>query len=158
MGAIRTVVLLLALAAPGWLIQELAAQQTKPPDPPKSRPVLIPDDQTENPAEEDAADSAAPDPAKAEKHFDIGLYYLKMKKYDAAIIRFREAIRNKPDYAEAKWKFVETLGTKKDWKNALEFSTTYLQDPNMAAYRDKLTRLQETARRKAAEIPVEKKE
>ncbi len=135
--------LLFLLAPPS-----ISAQQAQPEKPPaKGRPVLIPDDQTQQPAEiEDAADSA-PDPAKAEKHYDIGLWYLKTKKYDAALIRFREAIRNKPNFPEAKWKFVETLSTKKDWKNALQFSTSYLQDPTMTAYKGKLLKIQETARK-----------
>jgi tetratricopeptide (TPR) repeat protein len=137
-----------------FALQTVCAQQTKEePPPPKGRPVLIPDDQTQKPSEDEMVDANAPDPAKADKHFEIGMYYLKMKKYDAAIIRFREAIRNKPDFAEAKWKFVETLATKKDWKNALEFSTSYLQDPNMTAYKDKLKKLQDTARKKEAATP-----
>lgn len=126
----------------------VSAQQSNPDKPPaKGRPVLIPDDQTQQPPEDADQATVPPDPAKAEKHYDVGLWYLKMKKYDAAMIRFREAIRNKPNYPEAKWKFVETLSLKKDWKNALEFSTSYLQDPTMAAYKDKLLKIQETARK-----------
>ncbi len=129
----------------------VSAQQSNPDKPPaKGRPVLIPDDQTQQPAEDAELATASPDPSKAEKHYDVGLWYLKMKKYDAAMIRFREAIRNKPNYPEAKWKFVETLSLKKDWKNALEFSTSYLQDPTMATYKDKLLKVQETARKNEA--------
>lgn len=134
------------------------AQQSNPDKPPaKGRPVLIPDDQTQKPPEDDEVAASAPDPAKAEKHYDVGLWYLKMKKYDAAMIRFREAIRNKPNYPEAKWKFVETLSLKKDWKNALQFSTSYLQDPTMSSYKDKLLKVQDTARRNepAAAKPAE---
>lgn len=136
----------------------LPAQQAQPDKPPaKGRPVLIPDDQTQKPPEEAELAVSAPDPAKAEKHYDVGLWYLKTKKYDAAMIRFREAIRNKPNYPEAKWKFVETLSLKKDWKNALQFSTAYLQDPTMAAYKDKLLKVQATARKNetAAVKPAE---
>jgi hypothetical protein len=131
------------------------AQQANPDKPPaKGRPVLIPDDQTQQPVEGEDAAASAPDPAKAEKHYDVGLWYLKTKKYDAAMIRFREAIRNKPNYPEAKWKFVETLSLKKDWKNARQFSTAYLQDPTMSAYKDKLLKIQETARKN--EPPADK--
>ena len=130
------------------VLPSISAQQSNPDKPPaKGRPILIPDDQTEKPIEDTELAESPPDPAKAEKHYDVGLWYLKMKKYDAAMIRFREAIRNKPNYPDAKWKFVETLSLKKDWKNALQFSTSYLQDPTMAAYKDKLLKIQETARK-----------
>jgi tetratricopeptide (TPR) repeat protein len=143
-GPILGLLFLFALTAP-------TAQQAQPDKPPaKGRPVLIPDDQTQQPPEDAELAVSAPDPAKAEKHYDVGLWYLKMKKYDAAMIRFREAIRNKPNYPEAKWKFVETLSLKKDWKNALQFSTSYLEDPTMAAYKDKLLKIQATARKSQA--------
>lgn len=143
-----------------WLPAQrsISAQQPNPDKPPaKGRPVLIPDDQTQKPPEDAESAVSAPDPAKAEKHYDVGMWYLKMKKYDAAMIRFREAIRNKPNYPEAKWKFVETLSLKKDWKNVMQFSTSYLQDPSMAAYKDKLLKIQATARKNetAAATPAE---
>ena len=41
------------------------------------------------------------DPHKADKHFEVGQYYLKQKNYKAAISRFREALTYQSNHAEA---------------------------------------------------------
>lgn len=145
MARFTIILLVLALAAPlsCWLF----GQQSDPGGPPPARgkPALIRDDQTQA-APEDAA-VIEPDPVKAKKNFEIGLYYLKKKRYDAAMMRFRDAVLYKPDFSEAKWKFVETLAKKLDWQNTLDFANGYLQDPGMASYKDSLISLRDEAGR-----------
>lgn len=131
----------------------LAQKPDPPPKKGKDRPALIRDDQTqETPSSEEPTD-IQPDPLKARKNFEIGLYYARQGRYDAALIRFRQAILFKPDFADAKWKFLEMLGKKKDWQNLLDFSTSYLQDANMAPYRKQLSALQAKAQKELAKGP-----
>jgi len=143
MSRFMILLLILALALPPlpWLAGQQPA--TGAPPPAKGKPALIRDDQTQAPPEDEA--TIEPDPVKARKNFEVGLYYLKKKRYDAAMMRFREAVLYKPDFAEAKWKFVETLAKKLDWQNTYEFASGYLQDPGMAAYKNELTSLRDEA-------------
>ncbi len=148
---------LLALAA--WLCLPLSAdsQAGKDDKPRKPAPVLIRDDQTQQPEKEIPEDEIVePDPIKAERAFEVACYYVKRKQYDAAIMRFREAVKFKPDYAEAKWRFVDTLIRKKDWRNAAEFATGYLADPNMKDYIQRLSALKAEAEKHLAVIPAAK--
>ncbi len=123
----------------------------------KPAPVLIRDDQTQQPDMEIPADETVePDPIKAERAFEVACYYVKRKQYDAAIMRFREAVKYKPDFAEAKWRFVDTLIRKKDWRNAVEFAKGYLADPNMKDYVQRLSALKTEAEKHLAATPAPK--
>lgn len=113
--------------------------------PPRQGPRLIRDDQTMAPPEKE--EKFELDPVKAQKSYKIGLFYLKGDHLDAALMRFREAVKYKPDFAEAKWMFIETLHKKKDWKNVLEFTSQYIKDETMKGYRDKLRKYHDIAQK-----------
>jgi len=146
---------LLVLAA--WLSLPLPAEPQAGTDdkPRKPAPVLIRDDQTQQPEKETPEDEIVePDPIKAERAFEVACYYVKRKQYDAAIMRFREAVKFKPDFAEAKWRFVDTLIRKKDWRNAAEFAKGYIADPNMKEYIQRLSALKAQADKHLAATPA----
>ena len=148
---------LLALAALLCRPLPAAPQSGKEDKPRKPGPVLIRDDQTQQPEKDSSEDEAVePDPIKAERAFEVACYYVKRKQYDAAIMRFREAVKFKPDYAEAKWRFVDTLIRKKDWRNAAAFATGYLADPNMKEYIKRLSALKAEAEKHLAATPASK--
>lgn len=126
-----------------------AGQGTAPPpgqdDKPSRRPALIRDDQTTNDPASEREQDIQPDPQKAAKSFEIGTFYAKRGDYDAAMIRFRQAVLYKPDFTEAKLKFLEMLEKKEDWANLQDFSQSYLQDPGMVKHQKHLTRLRDKA-------------
>ena len=97
-------------------IQAQSSQQQSSQKKKSRRPVLIKDDQTLK-EEVPEGETIEIDPAKAKKSFEIGEYYLKSKHYDAALMRFRQAIQYDPEFDDAKWKFIQTLEKKKDWQN-----------------------------------------
>jgi tetratricopeptide (TPR) repeat protein len=151
----------LLMVLSSWLCQAgPALQQPRPQDKPRTPgPTLIRDDQTQQPQEAPADEEVVePDPIKAERAFEVANYYFKKKLYDAAIMRYREAIRYKPDFAEAKWRFVETLARKQDWRNAADFATGYRKDPNMKDYLDRLAGVQAEAEKHLPPPPPQPKE
>ncbi len=74
------------------------------------------------------AGSPAPfDPFLAEKNIEIGEYYLKKKNYDAAIDRFKEAIRYKSNFARPHRLLGETYEKKGDKAEAVNYYQKYLE-------------------------------
>jgi Tfp pilus assembly protein PilF len=67
------------------------------------------------------------DPYKAEKNIEVGLFYLKKKNYDAAIERFKDAIRYKPNFARAHLLLGEAYEKKGDKQEAIAWYQKYLQ-------------------------------
>lgn len=121
---------------------------SKPAGPPRrgGRPALVVDDQTEQ--ETPAAAEAPPDPKKAAEHFKIGRFYARRGNWDAAASRFKEAVRNKPEWPEARRRHVEALTRAGDWAGAEDAARAYLEDAANAGDRKYF---QETAGQAAAE-------
>ncbi|MBI1745297.1 MAG: tetratricopeptide repeat protein [Acidobacteria bacterium] len=102
------------------------------PDPTRSeqdKPVLLrgPEKTQSDPA--GIADAKTPkeqDPRKAEYSLEIGNYYLKRKRFDAAIDRFREAIQYKPNYIEAYKLLSKAYEKKNDLAKAVAIYEEYL--------------------------------
>ena len=67
------------------------------------------------------------DAYRAEKNLEIGLYYLKKSNYDAAIERFRESIRFKPNYARPHRLIAEAYEKKGDRVEAIKYYERYLE-------------------------------
>lgn len=84
--AFLTILILLAPAAS-------ARQKTQGPS---DKPVLIREAEREGERAEDPAVAAQ----LAEKDIEVGKYYLKKKKYEAAISRFKSAVERRPELAE----------------------------------------------------------
>lgn len=73
-----------------------------------------------------SAEEVAPDPYHAQKSVEIGQFYLKKGKYDAAIDRFQLAIKYQPNFALPRKLIAETYEKKKDKSAAVEWYRKYL--------------------------------
>ena len=75
-------------------VAESGAQSSNTDQQPKAKPNKQTDTATKN-----AEDQPKWDPYRAEKDIEVGQYYMKNGKWDAAIDRFSDAIDAKPGYA-----------------------------------------------------------
>ena len=69
----------------------------------------------------------APDPYHAAKSVEIGQFYMKKGKYEAAIDRFRDAIRLQPKLALPRRLLGEAYEKQKDNSAAVEWYRKYLE-------------------------------
>lgn len=105
-------------------------QQTPPKD---GKPQAAPQAQQEQaPPEEDETAIQAPkeysfNPIQAEKELKIGNYYFKKGSYKAAALRFREASKWNPSFAEAFLRLGEAEDKRKDRKAAREAYAKFLE-------------------------------
>ncbi len=67
------------------------------------------------------------DPYHAEKSIEVGVYYFKKGNYDAAIDRFQDAVRFKPDFARAYHLLGEAYEKKGDKAEAVKAYQKYLE-------------------------------
>lgn len=67
------------------------------------------------------------DPLRAEQSLKIGEFYLRKKNYDAAIDRFHDAIRYKPNFALPHRRLGETYEKKREKAKAVESYRKYLE-------------------------------
>jgi tetratricopeptide (TPR) repeat protein len=113
---IGLLIFLLGLSAQPW-------QQKKDPSAPTpSSPPAQPAESSSSPA-----DVPSGPPPSAEKDVDVGTYYLHKGDPDAAIPRFQEAIRLKPNYAKARLLLAEAYEKKGDKTDAVKCYREYLQ-------------------------------
>jgi tetratricopeptide (TPR) repeat protein len=80
----------------------------------------------------------APDPYDAEKSVEIGKFYMKKGKYDAAIERFQLAIKYQPKLALPRRLIAEVYEKKKDKLSAVEWYQKYLDVLPQAEDADKV--------------------
>lgn len=91
-----------------------------------SRPLLRA--QTQEPQEPDEKeDDNSFDPVRAAKDITVGDFYFKKGSYDAAILRYRDATRHKPNFALAYYKLGQAYDKKHDKTNAIEAYKKYLE-------------------------------
>jgi tetratricopeptide (TPR) repeat protein len=131
------------LCAVFWCVAVLggvgrARAQTLPPPPP--------------PPEE-----PAPDPLHAEKSVEIGQFYMKKGKYDAAIDRFQMAIRYQPKLALPRRLIAEAYEKKKEKAAAVEWYQKYLAALPHAEDGDKVRRRIETLNREIEQESAKRK-
>ncbi|MGD0908411.1 MAG: tetratricopeptide repeat protein [Candidatus Acidiferrales bacterium] len=91
---------------------------------------------------EAAAAPSAPvfDPYHAQKSIDVGTFYMKQGKYDAAIDRFEEAAHYQPSLA-LPWRLLgEAYEKKRDYPKAIETYKKYLEVFPRAGDADKITK------------------
>ncbi|HWG58478.1 MAG TPA: hypothetical protein VN661_05475 [Candidatus Acidoferrales bacterium] len=76
-----------------------------------------------------AGDSGQPnyDPFHAAKDVEVGTFYLRKGDPDAAIDRFKEAVRLRPDWGEPRKLLGEAYEKKHDKATALKYYKEYLQ-------------------------------
>jgi tetratricopeptide (TPR) repeat protein len=110
----------------------------KPIDP-STPPPPPPDETAAKPA---AADTTEPafDPYHAQKSLDVGTFYMKTGRYDAAIDRFQEAARYEPSLAMP-WRLLgETYERQHAYALAVESYKKYLEVFPTAADAAKITK------------------
>ena len=93
---------------------------------------------------ETAAATASPapvfDPYHAQKSIDVGTFYMKQGKYDAAIDRFEEAAHYQPSLA-LPWRLLgEACEKKRDYPKAIESYKKYLEIFPRAPDAEKITK------------------
>jgi outer membrane protein assembly factor BamD (BamD/ComL family) len=121
------------MLALGLFLATFTAWAQKPADPPE-------------PPEEDTAlveqKEYVFNPLQAEKEIKVGNFYMKKSSYKAAALRFREATKWNPGFAEAWLRLAEASEKNKDSKSAKEAYAKYLElapdAPNAASIRKKL--------------------
>jgi tetratricopeptide (TPR) repeat protein len=113
------------------------AQTLPPPPPPPEEP--------------------APDPLHAEKSVEIGQFYMKKGKYEAAIERFQMAIRYQPKLALPRRLIAEAYEKKKEKSAAVEWYQKYLEALPHAEDGDKVRRRIETLSRKIEQDSARRK-
>lgn len=129
--------LLLAAAALGFA-DDLKKQRPQPPTSTKE----------EVPPEEDESLTVKQysfNPLQAQKELNVGLYYFHKGSYRGAALRFREATKWNPGFAEAWLRLGETAEKQKDSQVIKEAYTKYLElEPdarNAGEIRKKLKKL-----------------
>jgi tetratricopeptide (TPR) repeat protein len=133
----RVLALLLAAAALGFA-DDLKKQRPQPPTSTKE----------EVPPEEDESLTVKQysfNPLQAQKELNVGLYYFHKGSYRGAALRFREATKWNPGFAEAWLRLGETAEKQKDTQVIKEAYSKYLElEPNArnaAEIRKKLKKL-----------------
>jgi tetratricopeptide (TPR) repeat protein len=103
------------------------ADEPKKPEP-KKEPVKQEEEQP--PPDEDAAATAkeyAFNPLQAQKELSVGNQYFKKGSYGAALLRFREATKWNPGYAEAWLRLGEAAERRNDRKTAAGAYAKFLE-------------------------------
>jgi tetratricopeptide (TPR) repeat protein len=80
-------------------------------------------------------------PMKALKSIEVGRYYLKTGRYDAAIDRFEEATRYQPNLAEPYFQLGKTYEKKKELDKAIASYQKYLELYRTAPNREDVEKL-----------------
>lgn len=81
----------------------------------------------EEPRDKEAKEEEEFDPLRAEQSLKIGEFYLRKKNYDAAIDRFHDAIRYKPNFALPHRRLGEAYEKKREKARAVEYYRKYLE-------------------------------
>ena len=81
----------------------------------------------QNPPAKQKEEEPAYNPYLAERNLQIGAYYLKTGKYDAAIERLKDSIRYKPNYAKPHLLLAQAYEKKGEKAEALAYYRKYLE-------------------------------
>ena len=79
------------------------------------------------PAPEPAADASTYDPVSADEDVEVGSFYMRKGDIDAAISRFQDAIKLRPNFAKPRLLAAQAYEKKGDKMNALKYYKEYLQ-------------------------------
>lgn len=127
---------------PVWLLAALLIQEpSKPPAPtPKKPEVVVVDPNAPKGLGEDDPDRPkeyAYNPYEAEKEVGVGNYYMKKGSYTAAVKRYQEALKWKPNWALPYLKMGQAFEKKDDPVHAAEAFRKYLElTPNAKNAKD----------------------
>ena len=113
--------LLLAPAAP------LLGQQKDQAPPPSGSSSGESSSRPNGPAPEPAADSSSYDPVSADEDVEVGSFYMRKGDMDAAISRFQDAIKLRPNFAKPRLLAAQAYEKKGDKISAVKYYKEYLQ-------------------------------
>ncbi len=131
-----------------WMLMGvLAGPAVAVPQARPQRPALIRDtDTAEGKDEEEAAKEKPFNPLEAEKSLKIGDFYFKSKNYDAAILRYMEALEYQPNRFDAWEALARAYEKKGSREKAIRVYRDFLEkhpDSSRAKeFREKLARLE----------------
>jgi tetratricopeptide (TPR) repeat protein len=91
-------------------------------------------------ATKNAEDQPKWDPLRAEKDLEVGQYYMRIGKIDAAMDRFQDAIEAKPGYAVPYLHLGEAQEKKGMKRDAIKSYTRYLELYPHAEDKEKITK------------------
>ncbi len=136
--------LLILLACP--VAFSTQAQQPPPPPPPEHQA-----------AREPASQEPTFDPYRAHKSLEVGMFYMKKGNYDAAIERFEDAARSKPNFAQPYRLLGEAYEKKGEKAEAVKAYQKYLEilpsAEDAGKVRKRIAQLSRELRRAAARRP-----
>jgi tetratricopeptide (TPR) repeat protein len=118
---LQTLLYGLVLALPGSTV---AQQKQPPPTPPPAPSSPAPAAGQPSSAE---ADAPTYDPVSAEQDIEVGNFYMRKGDIDAAIIRFKDAIRMRPNFAKPRLLLAGAYEKKKDKASAVKYYKEYLK-------------------------------
>jgi len=78
-------------------------------------------------APEPAADSSSYDPVSADEDVEVGSFYMRKGDMDAAISRFQDAIKLRPNFAKPRLLAAQAYEKKGDKISAVKYYKEYLQ-------------------------------
>jgi tetratricopeptide (TPR) repeat protein len=130
----RRTVIQIALVGLLSAVSAVAAPQNPPAGTPPAPPPAAPAPPAKPPAKtQDQAsksaddDNAAPLPATVDEDLEVGTFYLHKGDTDAAIPRFEDAIRQKPNLARPRLLLAEAYEKKGDKSTAVKYYKEYLR-------------------------------
>jgi len=134
----------------------IAGQGGPGQEPRRTGPVLIKD--FEEPGKEE--EKVYPhDPVAARKNFEIGRYYWKRDNYEAAEMRFSEAVEYDKTWSEAYKKLIEVYNKLKNYESAVEvcrkFTLNNPESSELDYFRKNEAKYQEKFVKQQAEKPKE---
>jgi tetratricopeptide (TPR) repeat protein len=125
----RPALVQLALAILLLALPAAAAQQgdQKPAPPPSSAPAGESSSKPPGQPLATAPDTGTYDPVSAEDDIEVGGFYMHKGDIDAAISRYKDAIRLRSNFAKPRLLLAEAYEKKHDKRNALKYYKEYLE-------------------------------
>ena len=122
------------------------------PAPPPAKPQESSSAKPQEPAPSAKPQEPAYDPYRAAKDIEIGNFYMRKGDVDAAIDRFLDAIRHKPDFAEPCRLLGEAYEKKDEKTEALKYYKEYLRirprAPDAGRIRKRISKLSQEVEQK----------
>lgn len=104
-----------------------AQQKDQAPPPPEGKSSGESSSTPNGPPPAPAADAGSYDPVSAEEDVEVGVFYMHKGDLDAAISRFQDAIRLRPNFAKPRLLAAQAYEKKGDRFGAVKYYKEYLQ-------------------------------
>lgn len=105
----------------------VAQQKDQAPPPPEGKSSGESSSTPNGPPPAPAADAGSYDPVSAEEDVEVGVFYMHKGDLDAAISRFQDAIRLRPNFAKPRLLAAQAYEKKGDKIGAVKYYKEYLE-------------------------------